>query len=103
MDNQDPRPQTTNAGGDRPRITASGSVSFVQSLLAQSGEANRDLQKRKYKPGDEVYLNEAASRSLSGPYLISSVTSEGKYILCFQNGDKAKDGKEFKENELEKA
>ena len=103
MDNPDPRLQNTTASGDRPRIAASGSVSFVLSLLAPCWEANCAVQKRKYKPGDEVYLKGAGTRSLDGPYLVSSVTSEGKYILCLENGDKAKDGKEFEENDLEKA
>lgn len=103
MDNQNPRLQSTDAGGDRPRIAASGKVRFTLGLLAQNVEANRAMQKRKYKPGDEVYLNESGSRGLSGPYLISSVTSEGKYILCLESGDKVKDGKEFEEKVLDKA
>ena len=71
--------------------------------MHKNQEANRAMQKRNYKPGDEVYLNESGSRSLSGPYLISSVTSTGRYILCLENGNKVKDGKEFEEKVLDKA
>lgn len=61
------------------------------------------MKKRRYKPGDQIYLKGSGTRSLDGPYLVSSVTSGGKYILCFENGDKAKDGKEFEEKDMEKA
>ena len=103
MDNQDLRLPTTDAGGDRPRIAASGSASFISSLIEQVLGINCVMKKRKYKPGDVVYLNEAVSRSLAGLFLISSVISEGKYILYLENGDKAKDGKEFEEKDLDKA
>ncbi|CAF9920059.1 hypothetical protein IMSHALPRED_004805 [Imshaugia aleurites] len=84
MGRQDPQLQTSDGSGDRPRVNASGSTS-------------------KYKPGDEVYLNEPGSRSLSGPYLISSVPKKGKYVLCFENGDKVKNGNEVSEGDLKKA
>ena len=50
-----------------------------------------------------VYLDETGSRSLSGPYLVASVSSDGKYTLCLENGDKVEGGKIFVQDELVKA
>ena len=100
MDLHNPGLHVSGASGDRPRIAASGSVSFILSLLEK---ANCAVQERRYKPGDEIYLKESGSRSLAGPFFISRVTSEGKYTLCFENGEKARDGKEFAEKDLDKA
>lgn len=65
--------------------------------------SNGAQQKSKFKPGGQVCLNESGSRSgLQGPFLIEKVASQGKYTLCFEDGRKAKNGKEFAEKELVK-
>ena len=61
------------------------------------------MQKSKYKVAQKVYLDEAGSRSLVGPYLIASVPEPGKYTLSFENGDRVNDGKEYDEAALVKA
>lgn len=77
-------------------------VSYLVYLV-QGCRADHALQISKYKTGTEVYLSEPGSRSLSGPYLISSVPSTGKYVLCLENGVKVKDGKVFEEKDLSEA
>ena len=60
-------------------------------------------QKSKFRPGDEVLLDEPGSRSLLGPYLIASVPNKGKYILCLENGDQVLNGRIVDEKHLVKA
>ncbi|KAL9015233.1 MAG: hypothetical protein Q9180_008891 [Flavoplaca navasiana] len=83
MEKRDTEPQSPIVSGDRPRYAAESSQS-------------------KYKCGDEIYLDKPGSRSLAGPYLISSVPSKGKYVLCLENGDKVEGGTEFDESNLQK-
>ena len=103
MENKNPQLHSMEESGDRPRITASGSVSFVYSLNRKRHGTDCAPKTNKYKPGTSVYLNEPGSRSLEGPYLVSRVPSTGKYVLCLENGVKVKDGKEFEEKDLSEA
>ena len=103
MEYKNPQLQSSEDSGDRPRIKASGSVGFVYDYLRKDHGADCALKTSKYKPGTKVYLDEPGSRSLAGPYLVSSVPSTGKYVLCLGNGDKVKDGREFEEKDLSEA
>ena len=100
MENKNPQLYPPEESGDRPRIKASGSVSFVCNLIRKRHGADCALKTNKYKPGTNVYLNESGSRSLAGPYLVSSVPSTGRYVLCLESGEKVKGGKEFEEKDL---
>ncbi|KAI3325615.1 hypothetical protein HD806DRAFT_521143 [Xylariaceae sp. AK1471] len=44
----------------------------------------------KYRTGDKVYL--LVGTTFEGPYLIATVPSAGKYTLCLENGQSAKNG-----------
>ncbi|CAG9981792.1 unnamed protein product [Clonostachys byssicola] len=56
----------------------------------------------KFHVEDKVYAN-SSGRGLLGPYLVSSITSDGEYVLCNEDGTKVEGGKTFKETELEHA
>jgi len=59
-------------------------------------------QLSKFHVGDRVkVINSDGSRS--GPYLIAFIPSPGVYTLSFANGQKAQDGEEIEENDLEAA
>ncbi|KAI0544754.1 hypothetical protein F4679DRAFT_512416 [Xylaria curta] len=52
----------------------------------------------KYTTGDKVYVMVGTARE--GPYQIATVPSAGKYTLCFENGQSAKNGAEITEESL---
>lgn len=87
-------------------MTALGSrqaARFVQNLLnGKRPEADCLKQRSKYKVGQNIHLDEPGSRSLSGPYLIASVPSQGKYTLSLEDGEKVQGGREFDEAMLVK-
>lgn len=89
MENMDPQhPQNSHMDltgiGDRPTIKKSGTGS-------------------KYKPAASVYLSSSGSRTLTGPYFVASVTSQGKYTLEDANGNKVNGGNVVQEKDLQKA
>ncbi|KAF2495501.1 hypothetical protein BU16DRAFT_561785 [Lophium mytilinum] len=53
-----------------------------------------------YRPEDRVWLSTEGRRGLEGPFLVAKVSSPGIYILCFENGNPAKDGAEIEESRL---
>lgn len=99
MEKHDRVPQAFVQEKDRPRVKADVSV---RSQFVRSERVTDCFQQSKFKTGDEVYLDKVGSRGLEGPYLISSVPSTGRYVLCIEDGTKVENGKEFEENVLRK-
>ncbi|UPL03858.1 hypothetical protein LCI18_014792 [Fusarium solani-melongenae] len=57
----------------------------------------------KFSAGDKVWYRQAGDSSLEGPFVVASVSSEGKYLLAYNDPDKpetAKDGMEIDEEHL---
>lgn len=48
---------------------------------------------------DQVYVR--SGRGLTGPYLVSAITSVGKYVLSEEDGTEVEAKREFGESELE--
>lgn len=92
--------QNSDTIGDRPRITLQPTVSPTSCQLAEKVDSDFTPQTSRYKKGDSVYIDDPQKRSYEGPFLIEKVVGVAKYTLCFENGDKAKDGKEFEQKML---
>ena len=60
------------------------------------------IQGSKYKPGAEVYLSSSGSRTLTGPFIVASVASQGKYTLSDKDGNEANGGKVVGDKDLQK-
>ena len=60
------------------------------------------IQGSKYKPGAQVYLSSSGSRTLTGPFLVASVVSQGKYTLSDKYGNEANGGKVVGDRDLQK-
>lgn len=56
----------------------------------------------KYRTGDWVYYQPPHPKPREGPYLVASVPSAGKYILCLSDGRSVMGGVEIEEKWLEK-
>lgn len=107
MENMDPQhPQNSHMDltgiGDRPTIKKSGTVS-QPSVHVFVARIDAILQGSKYKPAASVYLSSSGSRTLTGPYFVASVTSQGKYTLEDANGNKVNGGNVVQEKDLQKA
>ena len=91
MDPQRPNNSLTDPNGDRPTISKSGTVCQLSTHVFETS-IDPITQGSKYKPGAEVYLSSSGSRTLTGPYLVASVASQGKYTLEDKDGAKANGG-----------
>ncbi|ORX92515.1 hypothetical protein BCR34DRAFT_670014 [Clohesyomyces aquaticus] len=60
-------------------------------------------KKSLFCPGDRVRYREPDGHTIEGPYLVASVPSPGKYILCLADDKSvlAKEGEEIPEERLE--
>ena len=71
-------------------------MSMMITGLPQPGEESR------YRPTDRVYYRESPSSAREGPFLIETkVPGAKRYTLCYENGQKAKVGREVDEAKLE--
>ncbi|KAN0089853.1 hypothetical protein V8E51_018432 [Hyaloscypha variabilis] len=57
----------------------------------------------KFRPADRVYFRQAGTGAREGPFIVESVPSNGRYTLLLTSGQKAKNGTEVEEKELEAA
>ncbi|KAE9363028.1 hypothetical protein N431DRAFT_138387 [Stipitochalara longipes BDJ] len=57
----------------------------------------------KFRPRDRVYFRQAGTGAQEGPFIVESVPSSGRYTLLLTSGQKAKNGAEVEERELEEA
>ncbi|KAI8666356.1 hypothetical protein NCS57_00860100 [Fusarium keratoplasticum] len=58
----------------------------------------------KFSTGEKVWYRQTRDSSLEGPFVVASVSSEGKYLLACDDPDKpetAKDGMEIDEEHLQ--
>ena len=60
-------------------------------------------KRSKYRPGDRELHGTRDTYFGDGPYLIESVPRPGKYILCFPDGRKARNGEEVDEKDVREA
>jgi hypothetical protein len=73
-------------------------LSFTRSMSLIGSQS-------KFRTGDRVWFDPGGSKPREGPYLIASVRPNGRYTLCYEDGDNeaVNEGEEVGESQLRRA
>ena len=101
--NRSKSPEYDFVEGGRPLVNHYDSqVAIIREYL-QIGMTDLLDQKNRFRPTDKVYYRATPLSMREGPFVIESVAATKQYTLCYENGQKAKDGQVVHEENLEVA